>query len=104
MQKILLIIVKASHVIFYSCDKLIFDNNEEPKDILSMLIDSVALLSLSTVETNLRYLMKHGMPVHLQKLTKNVSSDSNILFADDIRQRINQISATNSVLREIKFE
>ena len=98
MQKILLIIVKASHAIFDSCDKLIFDNNEEPKDILSMIIDSVALLSLSTVETNLRYLMKHGMPVHFQKLTKDVSSDSNILFANDIRQRISQISATNSVL------
>ena len=66
-----------------------------------MLIDSVALLGLTTVESNSlrRDLMKHRLPLHLWRLAKDVITDSKFLFGDDIQKWIKQISANNSALQ-----
>ena len=47
-----------------------------------MLVDSVALFGLSTIElSSLRKeLMKHKLPDHLKQLAKDVPSSSNHLF------------------------
>ena len=84
LQKLLLHIVKVSYAIFYSCDKHIFVINEATKNVRSILIDSVALLGLSTEEINSlrRDLMKHRLPVHLRRLGKDVPSDSKFFFED----------------------
>ena len=105
LQTILLYIVKASYAIFYSYDKLVFLNNEASKNIQSMLIDSVPLLGLSTVEINSlrRDPMKYRLPVHLRRLAKDVPSDSKFLFTDDIQRRVSQILATNSALQKSKI-
>ena len=67
-----------------------------------MLVDSVALLGLSTIELNAlrRDFRKHKLPDHLKQLAKDVPSDSTHLFGDDIQKRINQIAATNTALQK----
>ena len=86
-----------------TCDKLLFeyDLRHPSRDILSMLIDSVALLGLTIVESNSlrRDLIKHRLPLHLWRLAKDVLTDSKFLFGDDIQKWIKQISANNSALQ-----
>lgn len=67
-----------------------FGNSEAFEDILSVLIGSVALLDLSTVEINSlrRNLAKDRFPGYLRRLAKNVPSDCNFLFEDDIQKRV----------------
>ena len=87
LQKIFLHLMKASYVIVNACDELIVaEETEGSKKLLTMLVDSVALLGVSTVEVNAlrRELMKHRLPDHLMQLAKDVLSDSTHLFRDDI--------------------
>lgn len=67
-----------------------FGNSEASKDILSVLIGSVALLDLSTVEINSlrRNLVKDRFPGHLRRLAKNVPPDCKFLFEEDIQKRV----------------
>ena len=78
-------------------------NTGRPKEVsklLTMLVDSVALLGLLTIElTTLgRELMKHKLPDLLKQLAKAILSDSIHLFVNEIQKRINQIAATNAEL------
>ena len=103
LQKILLHLMKASYAIVNACDELIVaEETERSNNLLTMLVDSVALLGLSTIELNAlrRDLMKHKLPDHLKQLAKDVPSDSTHLFGDDIQKRINQIAATNTALQK----
>ena len=58
-----------------------------------MLVDSAALLKLSTTELNTL------MPDHLKQLAKDVSSDFTHLFGDDTKMK-SKIAATNTALQE----
>ena len=94
--------MKASYAIVNACDELIVAvETEGSNNLLIMLVDSVALLGLSTIELNAlrRDLMKQKLPDHLKQLAKDVLSDSTHLFGDDIQKRINQIAATNTALQ-----
>ena len=73
---------------------------KEVSKLLTMLVDSVALLGLLTIElTTLgRELMKHKLPDLLKQLAKAILSDSIHLFVNEIQKRINQIAATNAEL------
>ena len=95
--------MKASYTIVNACDELIVaEETEGSNKLLKMLVDSVALLGLSTIELNAlrKDLMKHKLPDHLKQLAKDVPSDSTHLFGDDIQKRINQIAATNTALQK----
>ena len=59
-----------------------------------MLVDSAALLRLSTTELNTL------MPDHLKQLAKNVSSDFTHLFGDDTQKWKSKIAATNTALQK----
>ena len=67
-----------------------------------MLVDSVALLGLSTFELNVLItdLIKHKLPDRLKQLTKDVPSNSTHLFGDDIQKRINQIAPNKTPLQK----
>ena len=73
---------------------------KEVSKLLTMLVDSVALLGLLTIElTTLgRELMKHKLPDLLKQLAKAILSDSIHLFVNEIQKRISQIAATNAEL------
>ena len=89
LQKILLHLMKTSYAIVNACDELIVaEETEGSNKLLTMLLDSVALLGLSTIEFNAvrRDLMKHKLPDHLKQLAKDVPSDSTHLFEDDIQK------------------
>ena len=103
LQKNLLHLMKASYHIVNACDKLIVaEETEGSNKLLIMLLDSVALLELSTIELNAlrRDLMKHKLPDQLKQLTIDVPSHSTHLFVDDIQKRIKQIAATNTALQK----
>ena len=96
LQKILLHLMKASYAIVNACDELIVAvETEGSNKLLTMLVESVAFLGLSTIELNAlrRDLMKYKLPDHLKQLAKDVPSDSINLFGDDILKRINLQSA-----------
>ena len=91
--------MKASYGTVNACDELIVaEETEGSNKLLTMLVDSVALLGLSTIKLNAlrRDLMKHELSDHLKQLAKDVPSDSTHLFWDDIQKQINQIAATNT--------
>ena len=73
---------------------------KEVSKLLTMLVDSVALLGLLTIEltTLRRELMKHKFPDLLKQLAKAILSDSIHLFVNEIQKRISQIAATNAEL------
>ena len=73
---------------------------KEVSKLLTMLVDSVALLGLLTIElTTLgRELMKHKLPDLLKQLAKAILSDFIHLFVNEIQKRISQIAATNAEL------
>ena len=71
-----------------ACDELIVaEETEGSNKLLTMLVDSVALLGLSTIELNTlrKALMKRKLPDHL---------------FNDIKKRINQIAATKTALQK----
>ena len=76
------------------------ERTREVSKLLTMLVDSVALLGLLTIElTTLgRELMKHKLPDLLKQLAKAILSDSIHLFVNEIQKRISQIAATNAEL------
>ena len=97
LQKILLHLMKSSYAIVNACDELIVvEETEGSNKLLTMLVDSVALLGLSTIELNAlrRDLMKHKLPDHLKQLAKDAPSDFTHLFGDDIQKRIRQLQPT----------
>ena len=103
LQKILLHLAKASYAIINACDELIVaEETERSNKLLTMLVDSVALLGLSTFELNVLItdLIKHKLPDRLRQLTKDVSSNSTHLFGDDIQKRINQIAPNKTPLQK----
>ena len=91
--------MKASYHIVNVCDELIVTETEGTIKLLTMLVDSVALLGLSKIKLNAvrRDLMNHKLPDDLKQLAKDVSTD---LFVDDIQKRINQIAATKTALQK----
>ena len=94
LQKILLHLVKASYAIVNACYELIVaEETEGSNKLLTVLVDSEALLGLSTIELNAfsRDFMKHKLPDHLKQLAKDVPSDdlATYVFGDDIQKRIN---------------
>ena len=98
LQRILLHLMKASYIIVNACDELtVADETEESNKWLTIMVDSAAVLELSTIELNTlrRDLMKHKFPDHLKELAKQVPSDSAHLFGDNIQKLINHIAATN---------
>ena len=95
--------MKASYAIVNACDELIVAEETEGSDkLLTMLVDSVALLGLLTIKLNAlrRDLMKHDLSDHLKQLAKGVPSNSTHLFWDNIQKQINQIAATNTTLQK----
>ena len=70
MQKILLHITKALYALFSRSDRLLQDR-ANCRDVLKLIFDSLALLTLSTLEINYlrRQLAKHRLP---ESLTKSV--------------------------------
>ena len=71
LQKILLHLMKASYHIATACDELIVaQETERSYKLLTICVDSVALLGLSTIalQTLTRDLMKHKLPDHLKQL------------------------------------
>ena len=103
LQKILLHLTKASYAIINACHELIVaEETERSNKLLTMLVDSVALLGLSTFELNVLItdLIKHKLPDRLKQLTKDVPSNSTHLFGDDIQKRINQIAPNNTPLQK----
>ena len=75
LQKILLHLMKGSNVIVNACDELIVaEETEGSNKLLTMLVDSVALLGLSAIEMNIlrMYFIKHKLPDHLKQLAKDV--------------------------------
>ena len=62
LQRILLHLMKASYIIVNACDELtVADETEESNKWLTIMVDSAAVLELSTIELNTlrRDLMKH---------------------------------------------
>ena len=100
LQKVLLHVVKASYAIMISCNKLI-QKGGEFREILTPVIDSLALLGTSTTEINqLRQdLIKHKLPANLKLLAKGVPPESDLLFRDEINKSLSQLSTTNSALK-----
>ena len=99
----LLHLMKASYAIVNACDELIVaEETARSNKLLTMLVDSVALLGLLTIKLNAlrRDLMKHELSDHLKQLAKGVPSDSTNLFWDNIQKQINQIAATNTTLKK----
>ena len=95
--------MKASYAIVNACDELtVAEKTEGSNKLLTMLVDSLALLGLSTTELNTlsRDLMKHKLPDHLKQLANYVPSYSTHLLVNDIQKRINQISATKTALQK----
>ena len=91
LQKILM---KASYAIVNACYELIVaEETKGSNKLLTVLVDSEALLGLSTIELNAfsRDFMKHKLPDHLKQLAKDVPSDdlATYVFGDDIQKRIN---------------
>ena len=81
--------MKASYGTVNACDELIVaEETEGSNKLLTMLVDSVALLGLSTIKLNAlrRDLMKHELSDHLKQLAKDAPSDSTHLFGDDIQK------------------
>ena len=88
--------MKASYAIVNACDELILvEETKGSNKLLTMLVDSVAFLGLST-----NALMKHKLPDHLKQLPKDAPSDSTHLFGDDIQKWTNQIVETNTALQK----
>ena len=103
LQKILLHLTKASYAIVNTCDELIVaEETEGSNKLLTVPVDSAALLGLSKFELNAlkRDLMKHKLPDRLKQLAKDVPSNSTHLFGDDIQKRINQIAPNNTPLQK----
>ena len=74
--------MKASYAIVNACDELILvEETKGSNKLLTMLVDSVAFLGLST-----NALMKHKLPDHMKQLAKDAPSDSTHLFGDDIQK------------------
>ena len=74
--------MKASYAIVNACDELIVAVEiEGSNNLLTMLVDSAALLGLSTIELNAlrRDLMKHKLPDHLKQLAKDVPESALIV-------------------------
>ena len=83
LQKILLHLMKASYVVLNACDELkVAEKTGGLNKLLTMLVDSVSFLVLSTTELNAlrKDLMKHKLSDHLKELAKDVLSDSTHLF------------------------
>ena len=83
LQKIILHLMKASYVIVNACDELkVAEETGGLNKLLTMLVDSVSFLVLSTTELNAlrKDLMKHKLSDHLKELAKDVLSDSTHLF------------------------
>ena len=73
LQKILLNLIKTSYAIVNACDELIVvEETEGSNKLLTMLVESVALLRLSTIELDaLRSdLMKHKLSDHLKQFVR----------------------------------
>ena len=100
MQKILLYTTKASYALFSTCDKLLQDRTN-CHDVLKLIIDSLALLGLLTLEINHlgRQLMKHRLTEHLKSHTKYVPPAQTYLFGDDLNKRMSLIQQTNTELQ-----
>lgn len=64
------------------------------KMILTLLMDSMTLLGMETMEINQlrRDLIKHKLPPNLKHLVKYAPPGSEFLFGDDINERIDHIS------------
>ena len=94
--------MKALYAIVNACDEFMVAEKTKESKLLTMLVDSLALLGLSTIELNAlrRDLMKNKLPDHLKQLAKDVPSDSTHLLGDDIQKRISQIAATNAALQK----
>ena len=102
LQKILIHLMKTSYTIVNACDELVVVvETEGSNKLLTMLVNSVALLGLSTIELNAfrRNLIKHKLPDHLKQPAKDVPPDSTHLFGDDIQKQISQIDVTNTAYK-----
>ena len=81
--------MQASYAIVNACDELIVaDEMEGSNKWLTIMVDSAAVLELSTIELNTlrRDLMKHKFSDHLKELAKEIPSDSAHLFGDNIQK------------------
>ena len=91
LQKILLHLMEASDAIVNASNELIVaEETDRSNKLLTILVDSVALLGLSTFELNTlrRDLMKRKWLNHLRQLVKDLPSDSTSLFGDNIQKQI----------------
>lgn len=77
MQKILLHVVKASYALYTTGDMLLAEKGEGCKAILKLLIDSLALPGLSSIEINKEAVMGHRLLHHLKQLVKIVPAGLN---------------------------
>ena len=81
--------MRASNGVVNVCNEVIVTEETEGSNKLqTMIVDSVALLGLLTIELNTlrRDLMKHKLSDHLKQFTKDVPSDPTHLFRDEIQK------------------
>ena len=69
--------VKASYALYTTGDMLLAEKGEGCKAILKLLIDSLALPGLSSIEINKEAVMGHRLLHHLKQLVKIVPAGLN---------------------------
>ena len=68
--------------------------------MITPVIDALALLGVVTAEINQfrREQMEDRLLAKMEQLTKNIPSESEWLFGNDLTKRINQLNSTNTAL------
>lgn len=81
------------------CDKILL-KGRDCKEVLTLMMNSMSVLGMTTLETNQlwRDLIKHKLLLNLNPFVKDVPPGFQLLFGDDINERIGQISSNNSEL------
>lgn len=81
------------------CDKILLKGRDR-KEVLTLMMNSMSLLGMTTLEINQlwRDLIKHKLLLNLNPFVKDVPPGFQLLFGDDINERIGQISSNNSEL------
>lgn len=81
------------------CDKILL-KRRDCKEVLTLMMNSMSLLGMTTLEINRlwRDLIKHKLLLNLNPFVKDVPPGFQLLFGDDINERIGQISSNNSEL------
>ena len=88
--------------------KILASNFKSDKcgELIDPTVDSLAFLGFISFELNqyMRDIMIHRLPNKMQALAKDVPSDSEWLFGDDLNKRINNIRRTGSAITNPSYQ